>query len=79
MKTEQIVEVLKNRLQMAKEENNPTESAFLEEVIKAVDGRDCNQCQYVSKHATEYPCSHCRNCYVDQFKPKMDGKDGAGE
>ena len=30
--------------------------------------KDCNLCIYNYRHATEYPCSHCRNCYTDKFK-----------
>ncbi len=31
--------------------------------------KDCNLCVYNHRHATEYPCSHCKNCYKDKFKP----------
>lgn len=31
--------------------------------------KDCEQCIHFGKHATEYPCSHCRNCYTDKFQP----------
>ncbi len=31
--------------------------------------KDCNLCVFNSRHATEYPCSHCKNCYTDKFKP----------
>ena len=31
--------------------------------------KDCEKCIYFGKHATEYPCSHCRNCYTDKFQP----------
>ena len=30
--------------------------------------KDCEKCVHFGKHATEYPCSHCRNCYTDKFK-----------
>lgn len=30
--------------------------------------KDCEMCVNFGKHATEYPCSHCRNCYTDKFK-----------
>ena len=42
-------------------ENQPT--ADVEEK------RDCKKCIHLDKHATEYPCSHCRNCYTDKFQP----------
>ena len=44
---------------------------FLNEVEDAdvVEVRDCEQCIHFGKHATEYPCSHCRNCYTDKFQP----------
>ena len=31
--------------------------------------KDCEKCIHFGKHATEYPCSHCRNCYTDKFQP----------
>ena len=31
--------------------------------------KDCEKCIHFGKHATEYPCSHCRNCYTDKFHP----------
>ena len=33
------------------------------------ENKDCEQCIHFGKHATEYPCSHCRNCYTDKFQP----------
>ena len=33
-----------------------------------VEVKDCEQCIHSGKHVTEYPCSHCRNCYTDKFK-----------
>lgn len=42
-----------------------------------VEKKDCGQCKYFQKSPWEYPCSHCRNCYTDKFKPK-DGQ-GKGE
>ena len=36
MTNAQIIKVLKTRLQMAREENNPTEVTFLEELLKLV-------------------------------------------
>ena len=44
--------------------------------------KDCEKCIHFSRHATEYPCNYCRNCYTDKFQPmpncgaRMDGKDG---
>lgn len=37
-----------------------------------VEVRHCEQCKYFTKTASEYPCSHCKNCYTDKFKPKME-------
>lgn len=37
--------------------------------VDVVEVRDCEQCIHFGKHATEYPCSHCRNCYTDKFQP----------
>ena len=34
------------------------------------ENKDCEQCIHFGKHATEYPCSHCRNCYTDKFQPR---------
>lgn len=31
--------------------------------------KDCEKCVHFGKHAMEYPCSHCRNCYTDKFQP----------
>lgn len=39
-----------------------------EELIK-LKSKDCEKCIHFGKHATEYPCSHCRNCYIDKFQP----------
>lgn len=33
------------------------------------DVKDCEKCIYFGRHATQYPCSHCRNCYTDKFQP----------
>jgi hypothetical protein len=65
MKREQIVEVLKNRLQMAKKENNPTETAFLEKVIKAVDVAEVRHGEWVKifdfdgDKRLQFMCSKC--------------------
>lgn len=32
---------------------------------------DCGECEHFSKSNEQYPCSHCRNCYIDQFKAKI--------
>ena len=47
--------------------NVETATAFLNEVKDAdvEENKDCEKCIYFGKHATEYPCSHCRNCYTD--------------
>lgn len=37
--------------------------------------RDCDLCIFNSRHATEYPCSHCKNCYTDKFKPCEERRD----
>ena len=43
--------------------------------------KDCEKCIHFGRHATEYPCSHCRNCYTDKFQPmpscgaRMDGEN----
>lgn len=34
-----------------------------------VEVKYCERCIHFGKHATEYPCSHCRNCYTDKFQP----------
>ena len=39
-----------------------------EELIE-LKSKDCKKCIHFGKHATEYPCSHCRNCYIDNFQP----------
>ena len=33
-----------------------------------VEVRDCAKCKHNEKHATQYPCSHCKNCYTDKFE-----------
>lgn len=54
------------------------EGEHLDALIKAqptadvVEVKDCNLCVFNSRHATEYPCSHCKNCYTDKFKPIAD-------
>ena len=40
-----------------------------------VEKRDCDLCIFNSRHATEYPCSHCKNCYTDKFKPCEERRD----
>ena len=34
---------------------------------------DCDTCQYYERTADQYPCSHCRNCYLSKFKAKEVG------
>ena len=48
-----------------------TATVFLNEVADAdvEEHKDCKKCIHLDKHATEYPCSHCRNCYTDKFQP----------
>lgn len=41
-----------------------------------VEVRNCEQCEHFVKHATQYPCSHCRNCYTDKFKEKGGADNG---
>lgn len=31
--------------------------------------RECEKCVHFLKDVTQYPCSHCRNCYTDKFQP----------
>lgn len=38
-------------------------------VADVEENKDCEKCIHCGKHATEYPCSHCRNCYTDKFQP----------
>lgn len=35
-----------------------------------VETKDCYKCKYLNFHAGQYPCSCCRNCYIDKFEPK---------
>lgn len=35
-----------------------------------VEIKDCYKCKWVTRHAGQYPCSCCRNCYTDKFEPK---------
>lgn len=37
------------------------------------ENKQCEECEHFEKTNTEYPCSHCRNCYTDHFEPKKDG------
>ena len=57
-----------------------TATAFLNEVADAdvEENKECKKCIYVDKHATEYPCSHCRNCYTDKFQPNDTYSPGKG-
>lgn len=58
-------------------ENAPMEGrmvAFKSDIDKiptadVEEKKDCEKCIHFGKHATEYPCSHCRNCYTDKFQP----------
>ena len=55
-------------------------TVFLTEVADAdvEEKRDCEKCIHFDKHATEYPCSHCRNCYTDKFQPNDTYSPGKG-
>lgn len=37
--------------------------------VDVEEKKDCEKCIHFGKYATEYPCSHCRNCYTDKFQP----------
>ena len=37
--------------------------------VEVEEKKDCEKCIHFGRHATEYPCSHCRNCYTDKFQP----------
>lgn len=43
-----------------------------------VEKKDCEECIHFGKHATQYPCSHCRNCYTDKFQ-QNDKKERGNE
>ena len=60
--------------------------AVMEEIDKlpiadVQEKKDCEKCIHFDRQATEYPCSHCRNCYTDKFQPmpscgaRMDGEE----
>ena len=58
-----------------------TATDFLNEVADAdvEENKDCEKCIHFNKHVTEYPCSHCRNCYTYKFQPNdtyLPGKGG---
>ena len=36
------------------------------DVIEKVD---CEKCRHYSKTNSQYPCSHCSNCYTSKFEP----------
>ena len=38
--------------------------------VEVEERKDCEKCIHFGRHATEYPCSHCRNCYTDKFSAK---------
>ena len=60
--------------------NVETATAFLNEVADAdvEENKECKKCIHFDKHATEYPCSHCRNCYTDKFQPNDTYSPGKG-
>ena len=57
--------------------------------VEVEEKKDCERCIHFDRHATEYPCNYCRNCYTDKFQSmpnycpscgaRMDGKDGEEE
>ena len=58
----------------SKERNTCTRmvAALLEvPVADAKATKNCEECEHFSKSSSQYPCSHCRNCYIDQFKAKI--------
>lgn len=60
----------------SKERNTCTRmvAALLEVPVSDVKvTRNCEECDHFSKSSSQYPCSHCRNCYIDQFKARRDG------
>lgn len=34
----------------------------------------CDRCKHFTKNSSQYPCSHCRNCYTNKFEFDADGK-----
>ena len=64
-------ELIKNLNKFAPEYYNALINQLIikQPTADVVEVRDCEQCIYFGKHATEYPCSHCRNCYTDKFQP----------
>ena len=56
----------------ADEYKNKLRCADYKDKADFVEVKDCNLCAFNSRHATEYPCSHCKNCYTDKFKPIAD-------
>ena len=76
---EAVIKKLKDRI------INP-QTAFINNVLigllekapaaNVFEKRDCEQCKFFSKTPNEYPCSHCKNCYIDQFKAKDSERSG---
>lgn len=78
---ERAKEILRKFIQDCKNSNvNPAQISGLAHALYLIDGaptaadvveiKDCTQCKYFEKDRSNYPCSHCRNCYTDKFKPK---------
>lgn len=33
-----------------------------------IERADCEKCRHYSKTNSQYPCSHCSNCYTSKFE-----------
>ena len=40
------------------------------EKLKNCTKCDCTKCRHFEKESGQYPCSHCRNCYINKFQSK---------
>lgn len=45
--------------------------AILSEQKNATEHDGCDGCLHEEKTNEEYPCNHCKQCYIDQWKPKL--------
>ena len=65
-------ELIKNLNKFAPEYYNALINQLItnQPTADVVEVKDCGQCIHFGKHATEYPCSHCRYCYTDKFQPR---------
>lgn len=43
---------------------------ILSEQKNATEHDGCDGCLHEEKTNEEYPCNHCKQCYIDQWKPK---------